>query len=64
MSYRNPKQIVDTQSGQYVRELQKSLADTSSKYFTSAKQEFERRAKLNAEIVADSQYMHINPEKN
>jgi hypothetical protein len=26
MSYRNPKQIVDTQSGQYVRELQKSLA--------------------------------------
>ena len=55
MSYRNPKQIVDTQSGQYVRELQKSLADTSSKYFTSAKQEFERRAKLNAKIVADSQ---------
>ena len=55
MSYRNPKQIVDTQSGQYVREMQRSLADTSSKYFTSAKQEFERRAKLNAKIVADSQ---------
>ena len=63
MSYRNPKQIVDTQSGQYVRELQKSLADTSSKYFTSAKQEFERRAKLNAEIVADSQ-KRVNKASN
>ncbi len=55
MSYRNPKQIVDTQSGQYVREMQRSLADTSSKYFASAKKEYERRAKLNAKIVADSQ---------
>ena len=55
MSYRNPKQIVDTQSGQYIREMQKSLADTSSKYFINAKKEYERRAKLNAEIVADSQ---------
>ena len=63
MSYRNPKQIIDTQSGQYVRELQKSLADTSSKYFTSAKQEFERRAKLNAEIVADSQ-KRVNKASN
>ena len=63
MSYRNPKQIVDTQSGQYVRELQKSLADTSSKYFTSAKQEFERRAKLNAKIVADSQ-KRVNKASN
>ena len=63
MSYRNPKQIVDTQSGQYVREMQKSLADTSSKYFTSVKQEFERRAKLNAEIVADSQ-KRVNKASN
>ena len=32
MSYRNPKQIVDTQSGQYMRDLQKSLAGTFSDY--------------------------------
>ena len=55
MSYRNPKQIVDTQSGQYIREMQRSLADTYSKYTGSIKQEFEKRAKLNAKIVADSQ---------
>ena len=55
MSYRNPKQIVDTQSGQYVRELQKSLADTYSGVASEQKKEYERRAKLNAEIVADSQ---------
>ncbi len=63
MSYRNPKQIVDTQSGQYVRELQESLADTSSKYFTSAKKEYEKRAKLNAKIVADSQ-KRVNKASN
>jgi len=63
MSYRNPKQIVDTQSGQYVREMQKSLADTSSKYFINAKKEYERRAKLNAQIVADSQ-KRVNKASN
>ena len=31
MSYRNPKQVVDTQSGQYVREMQQSLSNTTNK---------------------------------
>lgn len=31
MSYRNPKQFVDTQSGQYVREMQQSLSNTTNK---------------------------------
>ena len=55
MSYRNPKQIVDTQSGQYVRDLQKSLAGTFSDYASEQKKEYERRAKLNEEVVAKSQ---------
>ena len=28
MSYRNPQQVVDTQSGQHIRNLQKTIADT------------------------------------
>lgn len=55
MSYRNPKQIIDTQSGQYVRDLQKSLADTYSSVASEQKKEYERRAKLNEEVVAKSQ---------
>jgi len=55
MSYRNPKQIVDTQSGQYMRDLQKSLAGTFSDYASEEKKEYERRAKLNEQIVAKSQ---------
>ena len=55
MSYRNPKQIVDTQSGQYMRDLQKSLAGTFSDYASEQKKEYERRAKLNEEVVAKSQ---------
>ena len=31
MSYRNPKQVVDTQSGQYVREMQQSLSNTTDR---------------------------------
>lgn len=55
MSYRNPKQIVDTQSGQYIRDLQKSLAGTFSNYASEVKKEYERRAKLNEQVVAKSQ---------
>ena len=55
MSYRNPKQIVDTQSGQYMRDLQKSLAGTFSDYASEEKKEYERRAKLNEQVVAKSQ---------
>ena len=42
MSYRNPKQIVDTQSGQYMRDLQKSLAGTFSNYASEVKKEYEK----------------------
>ena len=55
MSYKNPKQIIDTQSGQYMRDLQKSLAGTYSDYASEEKKEYERRAKLNEQVVAKSQ---------
>ena len=31
MSYRNPEQVVDTQSGQYVRQMQQSVASSFEK---------------------------------
>ena len=31
MSYTNPKQYIDTQSGQYIREMQKSVASSYGK---------------------------------
>ena len=45
MSYRNPKQIVDTQSGQYVRDMQKSLSDTFSKYSSGINTIIDKKAK-------------------
>ena len=45
MSYRNPKQIVDTQSGQYVRDMQKSLSDTFSKYSSGINTIINKKAK-------------------
>jgi len=55
MSYRNPKQIVDTQSGQYVRDMQKSLADTFSKYSGSINTIMKEQAKSNDALAAESQ---------
>ena len=49
MSYRNPKQIIDTQSGQHVRDMQKSLADTFSKYSSSINTIMEKQAEEEAE---------------
>jgi len=48
MSYRNPKQIIDTQSGQHVRDMQKSLADTFSKYSSSINTIMEEQAEEEA----------------
>ena len=55
MSYRNPKQIVDTQSGQYIRDMQKSLADTFSKYSGSINTIMKEQAKRNDALAAESQ---------
>ena len=49
MSYRNPKQIVDTQSGQHIRDMQKSLADTFSKYSSSINTIIKKQAEEEAE---------------
>jgi len=32
MSYRNPEQVVDTQSGQYIRQMQQSVASSFENY--------------------------------
>ena len=49
MSYRNPQQHVDTQSGQHIRNLQSSLAKTSSNITSKYKAE---QAKIAAEEKA------------
>lgn len=54
MSYENPNQIIDTQSGQYVRDLQKTLSSVESKYSSAIGDEFDRRSKLNRQIVKDA----------
>ena len=53
MSYENPLRIIDTQSGQAFRDMQKSIADTTISYQKGFENEFVRRRKLNAEIVKD-----------
>tara|TARA_R100001377_G_scaffold21659_1_gene11485 strand:- start:5761 stop:7224 length:1464 start_codon:yes stop_codon:yes gene_type:complete len=53
MSYENPLRIIDKQSGQAFRNMQKSIADTTISYQKGFENEFIRRRKLNAEIVKD-----------
>ena len=45
MSYRNPQQVVDTQSGQHIRNLQASLDKTEANMFASYKESQEKLAK-------------------
>ncbi len=54
MSYRNPQQNVDTQSGQHIRNMQQSLATASTQYFTALDKEYDNRVKLNKEITKDA----------
>jgi hypothetical protein len=62
MSYRNPEQIVDTQSGQYIREMQKSVAASYGKMAKeiSAKYEQARKENLAREIDANKRVSKLS----
>lgn len=54
MSYRNPIQHIDTQSGQHIRNMQQGLSDTSQKFFKSLDKEYENRVRLNELVNKDA----------
>ena len=51
MSYRNPLTAIDTKSGEYIRNMNQSLAGTFNKVAAGRKAEWDRRAALNREIT-------------
>jgi hypothetical protein len=55
MSYRNPQQVVDTQSSQHIQKMQESVSRSFGKFADDATKEYERRAALNREIIKESQ---------
>ena len=49
MSYRNPKQVVDTQSGQYVRDMMKSVTGDAVNFIKTNQAKLKQRQKENVE---------------
>lgn len=50
MSYTNPKQYLDTQSGQYIREMQQSVARSFGQYASKVAEEYKKRDLENKKI--------------
>jgi len=50
MSYRNPQQVVDTQSGQYVRDMMKNVTNTAVNLIQTRQKELEETRKRNVEM--------------
>lgn len=50
MSYRNPQQVVDTQSGQYVRDMMKSVTGTAVNLIQTRQKELKETQKRNVEM--------------
>ena len=50
MSYTNPKQYIDTQSGQYIREMQQSVARSFGQYASKVAEEYKKRDLENKKI--------------
>ena len=50
MSYRNPKQVVDTQSGQYVRDMMKNVTNTAVNLIQTRQKELRETQKRNVEM--------------
>ena len=55
MSYRNPEQIVDTQSGQYIRQMQQSVASSFEKLSNKISAENKERARKNEIMVREAE---------
>ena len=51
MSYENPNQVIDTQSGQNLARMQQSIGSSFDKFATSKKTEWDRRAEANRKIT-------------
>ena len=50
MSYRNPQQVVDTQSGQYVRDMMKNVTNTAVNLIQTRQKELKETQKRNVEM--------------
>jgi len=50
MSYRNPQQVVDTQSGQYVRDMMKNVTNTAVNLIQTRQKELRETQKRNVEM--------------
>jgi len=55
MSYRNPEQVVDTQSGQYVRQMQQSVASSFEKLANKVSAENKERARKNEIMIREAE---------
>ena len=55
MSYRNPEQVVDTQSGQYIRQMQQSVASSFEKLANKISAENKERARKNEIIIKEAE---------
>ena len=53
MSYRNPKQVVDTQSGQHVRDMMKSVTNTAVNLIQTRQKELKETQKRNVEMQTE-----------
>ena len=49
MSYRNPKQVIDTQSGQYIRDMMKTVTGATINVLKTQQAELKKREKENVE---------------
>lgn len=55
MSYRNPEQVVDTQSGQYIRQMQQSFASSFEKLANKISADNKERARKNELIIKEAE---------
>ena len=55
MSYRNPTQNVDTQSGQYIRQMQQSVAGSFEKLSNKISADNKERARKNEIIIREAE---------
>lgn len=55
MSYRNPEQVVDTQSGQYIRQMQQSVAGSFEKLANKISADNKERARKNEIMIREAE---------
>ena len=62
MSYRNPKQFVDTQTAQYYRNLQKTMTGITDDYINTIKQQQAAETKRLKEIAKINNELRVKQE--